>query len=98
MREDASAALTAAVRLSQAGTSDPRLRFVMDRLIAHLHAFIRETELTEAEWLRAIQFLTATGQISDDRARANGRAEPEIRRCARSTRLARQPSRRSAMR
>ncbi len=67
MREDAGSALTAAARRSLAGTSDPRLRFVMDRLIAHLHAFIRETELTEAEWLRAIQFLTATGQISDDR-------------------------------
>jgi len=67
MREDAGSALTAAVRRSLAGTTDPRLRFVMDRLIDHLHAFIRETELTEAEWLRAIQFLSATGQISDDR-------------------------------
>ena len=67
MREDTGTALTAAVRRSLAETPDPRLRFVMDRLITHLHAFMRETELTEAEWLRAIQFLTATGQISDDR-------------------------------
>lgn len=67
MREDAGSTLTTAVRQSLAGTSDPRLRFVIDRLIDHLHAFIRETALTEAEWLRAIQFLTATGQISDDR-------------------------------
>lgn len=67
MREDSGTALTAAVRRSLAETPDPRLRFVMDRLITHLHAFMRETELTEAEWLRAIQFLTATGQISDDR-------------------------------
>jgi hydroxyquinol 1,2-dioxygenase len=32
-----------------------------------LHAFVRETELTEAEWLAGIQFLTATGQICDDK-------------------------------
>ena len=67
MREDAGAALTAAVHQSVAATTDPRLRFLMERLLAHLHGFSRETELTEAEWLRAIQFLTRTGQISDDR-------------------------------
>ena len=31
-----------------------------------MHAFVRETEPTVAEWERAIEFLTATGQKCDD--------------------------------
>ena len=44
---------------------DPRFKEVMTSLIRHLHAFVRETELTEAEWFAGIQFLTATGQKCD---------------------------------
>jgi hydroxyquinol 1,2-dioxygenase len=32
-----------------------------------LHSFAREVELTEAEWFQAIQFLTDTGHITDDK-------------------------------
>jgi hydroxyquinol 1,2-dioxygenase len=39
----------------------------MTSLIKHLHAFVREVELTEPEWLAGIQFLTATGQKCDDK-------------------------------
>lgn len=46
--------------------TDPRLRQVMTELIKHLHAFIREVELSETEWMKAIEFLTATGQLCDD--------------------------------
>lgn len=46
---------------------DPRFKQVMTSLIRHLHAFVRETEPTEAEWLAGIQFLTATGRKCDDR-------------------------------
>jgi len=45
----------------------PRLRQLMIALSEHLHAFIRETRLTEAEWGEAIDFLTRTGHITDDR-------------------------------
>ena len=38
----------------------------MTSLVRHLHAFAREVRLTEAEWMRGIQFLTATGQMCDD--------------------------------
>lgn len=41
----------------------PRLRTIMTALVNHLHTFIREVELTEAEWESAIDFLTKTGQI-----------------------------------
>jgi hydroxyquinol 1,2-dioxygenase len=34
----------------------------MTSLIAHLHDFVREVNLTEAEWFTAIQFLTDTGR------------------------------------
>lgn len=43
--------------------ASPRLRKVMTSLVNHLHAFIRDVELTEAEWEVAIDFLTRTGQI-----------------------------------
>ncbi len=46
---------------------DPRLKQVMTSLVAHLHAFVREIEPTEAEWFAAIRFLTATGQMCDDK-------------------------------
>jgi catechol 1,2-dioxygenase len=40
---------------------------IMEVLVPHLHAVVRELELTSAEWMAAIEFLTATGQISSDR-------------------------------
>lgn len=48
-------------------TPDPRLRELMQALTRHLHAFVREVRLTEQEWQRAIEFLTAAGHITDDR-------------------------------
>ncbi|MGD9893386.1 MAG: intradiol ring-cleavage dioxygenase [Dehalococcoidia bacterium] len=48
-------------------TADPRLKQIMTSLIRHLHDFVREVELTEAEWFQAIQFLTRVGQMCDDR-------------------------------
>ena len=39
----------------------------MQALVRHLHDFAREVRLTEAEWMAAIQWLTRTGQISDEK-------------------------------
>jgi hydroxyquinol 1,2-dioxygenase len=39
----------------------------MASLIKHLHAFIRDVELTEAEWMAGIQFLTRTGHMCDEK-------------------------------
>jgi protocatechuate 3,4-dioxygenase beta subunit len=50
-----------------AQTPDPRLRQIMLSLIGHLHAFVKEVELTEAEWFQAIEILTKAGQMSDDK-------------------------------
>ena len=48
-------------------TSDPRLREIMGSLVNHLHAFVKDIQLTEAEWFEAVQFLTATGQMCDEK-------------------------------
>ncbi|MGE0066837.1 MAG: intradiol ring-cleavage dioxygenase [Solirubrobacterales bacterium] len=48
-------------------TPDPRLREIMRSLVTHLHAFVADVELTEAEWAEAIAVLTATGHITDER-------------------------------
>jgi hydroxyquinol 1,2-dioxygenase len=54
-----------AVIESFAATPDPRLRELLSSLVRHLHAFVRDTEPTIAEWERAIDFLTATGHKCD---------------------------------
>ena len=51
---------------SLGAATDPRLRELLTGLIRHLHDFARETRLTQAEWERAIGFLTATGQTCTD--------------------------------
>ena len=59
--------ITDAVLATLANTKDARLKEIMAGLIKHLHAFIKEVNLTEAEWMAGIQFLTATGQMCDDK-------------------------------
>ncbi len=49
------------------GASDERLRQIVQAATRHLHEFLREVRLTEDEWRRGIDFLTATGHITDDR-------------------------------
>lgn len=46
--------------------NDPRLRYVMERLVTHLHDFARETRLSTNEWMAALNFLVQVGQISSD--------------------------------
>ncbi len=47
--------------------ADPRLAELLASVVRHLHAVVRETQPTEAEWLAAIRFLTEAGQRSDER-------------------------------
>ena len=61
------AEVTEQVLRSFADCADPRLREVMQALVRHVHAFVREVRLTEDEWNRGIDFLTRTGHITDDR-------------------------------
>lgn len=50
-----------------AQTPEPRLREIMLSLIGHLHAFVKEVNLSEAEWFQAIEVLTRAGHLSDDK-------------------------------
>ncbi|GGU12989.1 dioxygenase family protein [Lentzea flava] len=50
-----------------ATAKDPRTAQLVTALVRHLHDFAREVRLTEDEWMAAIRWLTATGQISDDK-------------------------------
>lgn len=61
---DPEADLTDQVLRAFADSPEPRTRQVLEALVRHLHAFLLETEPTEAEWLRGIEFLTAVGQAS----------------------------------
>ncbi|WP_448608280.1 intradiol ring-cleavage dioxygenase [Geodermatophilus sp. URMC 60] len=61
--EERSAEVVAA---SFADTPDPRLRQVMTSLVHHLHAFVKDVELSEEEWGFAIDFLTRTGHMSNE--------------------------------
>ena len=45
--------------------TDARLKEVLSSLVRHLHGFVRETRLSEAEWMQGIEFLTATGHMTD---------------------------------
>jgi len=60
-------ALVARVLASFDDTPDPRLRQLMQAIVKHLHAFIREVRLTEQEWNTAIAFLADAGHITDDK-------------------------------
>src|SRR5690606_35624845 len=46
---------------------DPRFREVMTSLVKHAHAFVQDVQHTGEEWMKAIQFLTATGKMCDDK-------------------------------
>ncbi len=59
--------LVRAVIASFEKTSNPRLREVMQKLVQHLHNFVRDVRLEESEWGSMIDFLTAVGHITNER-------------------------------
>jgi hydroxyquinol 1,2-dioxygenase len=61
------AELAERVLVSFANTRDPRLKQLIEAVVRHLHALLREVRLTEDEWSKAIGFLTAVGHITDDK-------------------------------
>jgi len=63
MRELTAQTITDAVIEQMSTTADPRLKEIMESAVRHLHTFAREVNLTPAEWLKAIEFLTKVGQM-----------------------------------
>jgi hydroxyquinol 1,2-dioxygenase len=59
--------LTQAVLASFRDSRSERFAEVVRSLVAHLHAFAAEVELTEEEWFAGVEFLTRAGHITDDK-------------------------------
>src|ERR1700694_742878 len=51
-------------RMSRAKSG--RLQEVMEVVIRHLHAIVREAKITQGEWSRAIDFLTRAGKMRSE--------------------------------
>src|SRR3954451_7943281 len=47
-------------------TCDPRLREIMVSLVKHLHGFVRDVRLTEAEFREATAILNEMGKLTSD--------------------------------
>jgi hydroxyquinol 1,2-dioxygenase len=62
MRDLTSDTITEAVISTMRDTKDARVAEILESLVRHLHAFVRDVELTEEEWARGVDFLTRTGQ------------------------------------
>lgn len=58
--------ITENVHMINSRCPDPRLKYLLERLVSHVHDFARETRLSTNEWMAAIQFLTQVGQICTD--------------------------------
>lgn len=59
--------ITDAVNARLADCQNPRLKQLVSGLTRHLHDFAREVALTEQEWEFAIQYLTETGKMCNDK-------------------------------
>ncbi len=46
--------------------ANKRVKFLVDSLVKHMHAFIKEAEPTLDEWMYSIEFLTKTGHLSSE--------------------------------
>lgn len=57
--------VTAAVLAEAARTPDPRLRELITAAVTHLHAFVRETRLTEAEFQQLCGAIARAGQLTN---------------------------------
>jgi len=55
--------ITQAVLDQMAMTPNPRLKEIMASAVKHLHAFAKDVNLTPAEWIKGIAFMTQVGKI-----------------------------------
>lgn len=58
--------VTVAAETVMQQTSDPRLREIMVSLVKHLHGFVRDVRLTEAEFREAAAILGELGKLTTD--------------------------------
>ncbi|SMY20910.1 unnamed protein product [Zymoseptoria tritici ST99CH_1A5] len=58
--------ITDNVKLINSQCPNPRLKYILERIVQHLHDFARETRLSHEEWMTGLLFLTSVGQICTD--------------------------------
>ncbi|CAF3049200.1 unnamed protein product [Rotaria sp. Silwood2] len=58
--------ITENVKLVNSQTPNPRLKFLMEKLVEYLHDYVRETRLTIEEFNETIKFLTECGHMCTD--------------------------------
>lgn len=58
--------ITENTQLINSQCPDPRTKYVMERLVQHIHDFARETRLSFEEWQAGLMFLTQVGQTCTD--------------------------------
>lgn len=58
--------ITENVNIINSGCVNPRLKFLIERLVVSIHTYARETQLSMDEWEAAIDFLTKCGQKCTD--------------------------------
>jgi hydroxyquinol 1,2-dioxygenase len=63
MQELTPETITQAVLDQMASTPNPRMKQIMASAVKHLHAFAKDVNLTPAEWLKGIAFMTQVGKI-----------------------------------
>ncbi|WNJ88060.1 dioxygenase [Bosea sp. 685] len=66
MRIASEADVTAAALDVMGRTDNPRLREILVSLIHHMHGFVRDVRLTEAEFREAVAVLNEIGQLASD--------------------------------
>jgi len=52
------------ITINNVNNDNARVRYVLERLVVHLHDFARETRLSTKEWMAALEFMTAAGKVS----------------------------------
>ncbi|MDB5936958.1 MAG: intradiol ring-cleavage dioxygenase [Massilia sp.] len=63
---DTEASVTAVALAALANTADPRLKQIVNALVEHAHALIREVDLTEEELHAGLRFIGGLGQANTD--------------------------------
>lgn len=58
--------ITANVKLINSQCEHPRLKYILERAVQHLHDFARETRLSLDDWMQGIEFFTSVGQACTD--------------------------------
>ncbi|CAB3963867.1 MULTISPECIES: dioxygenase [Burkholderia] len=64
---DDPASVTAIVKAAMAGTQDARLKEIVNALVDHGHAFLKQVKLTDEEFERGLAFIRAAGHACNER-------------------------------